>query len=272
MEIIEIYCRITDNYNIYQSVFKFIALYNKKWFNVVIYKMKTKNKKIVRYLGIALIVIGICVIAYPFYTNFVVKNQEADVLEAWDKQLSSVSGETSEAAVTSEPGEETDTKTISESAIPVDTSGESLKSEETLSEELFILDPAKKIPFKIIIPKIGVEKIVHEGTSTASLKRGPGHYTGTSLPGELGLCIIAGHRTTYGAPFNRVDRLEIGDEIILQTANGDNFIYYMTAKTEVKPDDVSVLNQTAYPSLALTTCTPKFYATRRLIIFADMKH
>jgi len=137
-------------------------------------------------------------------------------------------------------------------------------------EELFILDPAKKVPFKILIPKIGVEWIVHEGTDIPSLRRGPGHYPGTSFPGEIGLCIIAGHRTTYGAPFNRVDQLEKGDEIILQTAKNENFVYYVTGKTETKPDDVSVLNQTSYPSLALTTCTPKFYATRRLIVFADM--
>ena len=141
----------------------------------------------------------------------------------------------------------------------------------TLSPELFILDPTKKVPFKILIPKIGVEWIVHEGTDIASLKRGPGHYPGTALPGESSLCVIAGHRTTYGAPFNKVDKLEVGDEIILQSANGDSFVYTVTGKAEVKPDDVSLLTPTNYGSLALTTCTPKFYASRRLIIFANYK-
>jgi LPXTG-site transpeptidase (sortase) family protein len=228
-----------------------------------------KKNKTFLYIGITLIVIGICILAYPIYTNFVMKRQESQILEAWENQLNTEVGTTEQSQTNKDTAKET--KSSSESSGITGTTLQNEKTTtETLSEELFILDPNKKVPFKILIPKIGIEWVVHEGTSVASLKRGPGHYVGTALPGEVGLCVISGHRTTYGAPFNKIDKLEIGDEIILQTAKNENFKYIVTGKTEVKPNDTSVLQQTNYPSLALTTCTPKFYATRRLIVFANM--
>lgn len=240
--------------------------------------MRNKKQKIIRYLGIALIVGGIVILAYPFYTNFVMRRQESQVLEAWASQVSDVSG----AASQSGQGNTTDISSSGSQDTAGNTGGTSSNGSQTqdtvtagaattVSPELFILDPNKKVPFKILIPKIGVEWIVHEGTDIPSLKRGPGHYKGTALPGEPSLCVIAGHRTTYGAPFNNVDRLEVGDEIILQSANNENFIYTVTAKAVVKPNDVSLLQPTNYGSLALTTCTPKFYALNRLIIFANYK-
>jgi LPXTG-site transpeptidase (sortase) family protein len=234
--------------------------------------MANKRTKVIRYVGIALIVIGAVVLAYPFYTNFVMKQQESEILDMWESQVTTATDAQETAlTVTGETVATEMAQTGQETSAASDTSEEAVVA-ETLSPDLFILDPSKKVPFKIIIPKIGVEWIVHEGTSVASLKKGPGHYPGTVLPGEVGLCVIAGHRTTYGAPFNRVDKLVAGDQIMLETANNESFIYYVTVQTEVKPDDISLLNQPfSYPSLALTTCTPKFYATRRLIVFADMK-
>jgi LPXTG-site transpeptidase (sortase) family protein len=238
--------------------------------------LKTKKTKIIRYLGIVLIVGGVIILAYPFYTNFVMRRQESQVLEAWNNQVSTESGITPQTGQnntgdsSSSGGQDT---TVNAQGSSSDTSQSQDTSTAgpaaTLSPELFILDPTKKVPFKIMIPKIGVEWIVHEGTDIASLKRGPGHYPGTALPGEASLCVIAGHRTTYGAPFNKVDKLVAGDEIILQSANNESFIYTVTGQSEVKPDDVSLLTPTNYGSLALTTCTPKFYASRRLIIFAN---
>ena len=235
--------------------------------------MISKKTKIIRYVGIGLIVAGAFVLAWPLYTNLVMKRQESEILDSWQSQVisSPVAQETGETAAgdATGPGE---TSAVKETSPTSETSEETAASAETLSPDLFKLDPSKKVPFKIIIPKIGVEWIVHEGTSIASMKKGPGHYPGSVLPGETGLCVVAGHRTTYGAPFNKVDKLVAGDQIILQTANNDSFIYYVTVQTEVKPNDVSILNQPlSHPSLALTTCTPKFYATRRLIVFADMK-
>ena len=207
--------------------------------------MKSTKRKILRYLGIFLIIAGIALLIYPLYTNLIMNRQELEVLAAWDKQVADITAETTSGAITTE------------------TFGQ-------LEKENAPVDPTKKIPFKIIIPKIDVEWVVNEGTDTATLKRGPGHYTGTALPGEVGACVIAGHRTTYGKPFNRVDELVDGDEILLETIGNELFIYTVTGNVEVPPTDMSVLKPTDYPSLVLSTCTPKFFATRRLIIYAKI--
>lgn len=238
--------------------------------------MKNIKKKILRYIGIALIVIGACVLAYPAYTNFVMTRQESKILAAWNDHVGSFTtaetqnaetSQTQESGIDSTTGPGTGSETSSTDEEVIDDTGSSYVP----PEELFILDPTKKIPFKILIPKIGVEWIVHEGTDIPSLKRGPGHYPGTALPGENGMCVIAGHRTTYGAPFNKVDLLAAGDEIILQTADGQNFVYLVTDIVAVAADDVSLLKPTNYACLALTTCHPKHRAIQRLIVFANLK-
>jgi sortase A len=94
---------------------------------------------------------------------------------------------------------------------------------------------------QIKIPKIGVDHVVVEGVGLDQLKRGPGHYQETPLPGQAGNSAIAGHRTTYGAPFHNVDKLEVGDQIIVQTMQGE-FVYEVDiANLIVKPSQVEVL-------------------------------
>lgn len=119
------------------------------------------------------------------------------------------------------------------------------------------------------IPRIGLDTVVVEGTSEYDLKRGPGHYIQTAYPWDAhGRTAIAGHRTTYGAPFWAVDELEIGDAIELHTERG-LFTYRVAGSEVVADDDVRPLEQTAEPSLVLTTCTPRFSATQRLIVTAE---
>ena len=200
------------------------------------------KRKILRYGGIFLIIVGIAVLIYPFYTNFILKRREAAILASWDEEVST---------------EQEYQESITE-------------EEYELQKETLLVDPTKKIPFKITIPELGVEWIVNEGTDYVTLREGPGHYTSSALPGEVGKCVIAGHRTTYGAPFNRVDELEEGDEILIETLGNEDFTYIVTDNFEVIPTDMSVLETTDYPSLILSTCTPKYFATRRLIIFAEI--
>lgn len=121
------------------------------------------------------------------------------------------------------------------------------------------------------IPKIGVEKAVVAGTSVADLKKGPGHYSETPMPGQRGNVGIAGHRTTYGAPFNRIDELNEGDEIDITTRDG-SFIYRVTSQRIVTPDNISVLDQGTNYQLTLTTCHPKFSDAQRLIVFAELEN
>ena len=122
---------------------------------------------------------------------------------------------------------------------------------------------------RIVIPEIGIDKIVVEGVGVADLKRAPGHYPGTSLPGLPGNAAIAGHRTTYGAPFYRLNELEPGDEIIATTTYGE--FHYEVAETRiVRPNQVEVLENTDAPRLTLTTCHPRYSARQRMVVIADL--
>lgn len=121
----------------------------------------------------------------------------------------------------------------------------------------------------IRIPRIGVDRAVVQGVARADLRRGPGHYPATPLPGEAGNAAIAGHRTTYGAPFNRLDELEVGDTIEVRTVAGD-YRYAVTEQRIVKPTELSVLEPTTTPTLTLTTCHPKYSARQRLVVRAEL--
>lgn len=121
----------------------------------------------------------------------------------------------------------------------------------------------------LVIPKIGVNDVIVEGTGEPQLQGGPGHYLGTSLPGQPGNAAIAGHRTTYAAPFYNLNELAPGDSIFALTAQG-LFRYDVVSQKAVLPTDVSVLNQTAGPQLTLTTCNPPYSAAQRLVVVAKM--
>lgn len=121
----------------------------------------------------------------------------------------------------------------------------------------------------IRIPKIGVEKAVVEGVSVNALKQGPGHYPTTPLPGQPGNAAIAGHRTTYGAPFYRTDELTTGDLIQVTTRQGE-FTYKVREKKIVRPTQNEVLDPSEENLLTLTTCNPRFSAAQRLVIVAEL--
>ncbi|MGH9076943.1 MAG: class E sortase [Acidimicrobiales bacterium] len=123
----------------------------------------------------------------------------------------------------------------------------------------------------MVIPKLGLDKYVVEGTDEASLQQGPGHYAGTVLPGQTGNSAIAGHRTTYGAPFFRLDQLAPGDPIQITNLAGEHFTYLVARSEVVDPSDVAVLaNTPGVAELTLTTCNPRFSATSRLVVVARL--
>jgi len=119
--------------------------------------------------------------------------------------------------------------------------------------------------------------VVVEGTSVADLKAGPGHIPGTALPGEVGNVVLSGHRTTYGAPFERFGDLQPGGLVVLETR--DRWLTYtITGSQIVAPTAIEVTypvpgEQGAEPTerlLTLTTCHPKYSARQRLIVSATM--
>ena len=130
--------------------------------------------------------------------------------------------------------------------------------------------PAGSAVAQIRIPRIGLDKAVVEGVDLSDLRRGPGHYSGTPLPGQSGNSAIAGHRTTYGAPFFRLDEMQPGDPILVSTAQGA-FRYEVQRVFIVKPTQVDVVEPTGGDHLTLTTCHPRFSAAQRLVVVADLK-
>jgi sortase A len=121
----------------------------------------------------------------------------------------------------------------------------------------------------IDIPTIGANYVVVEGTTTADLELGPGHYAGTALPGQPGNAAIAGHRTTYLHPFYNLNELTQGDPIYITTTQG-RFEYQVTELLIVSPSDTAVLNPTPTPTLTLTTCNPRYSAAQRLVVQASL--
>jgi len=117
------------------------------------------------------------------------------------------------------------------------------------------------------IAKLALDKVIVQGTSEDDLRQGPGHYPGTPLPGEQGNAAIAGHRTTYGAPFYNLDELHPGDLIGITTVQG-SFTYRVTDSLVVNPSDTAVVANTTKPELTLTTCNPRFSASQRLVVHA----
>jgi sortase A len=122
---------------------------------------------------------------------------------------------------------------------------------------------------RLRIPAIGLSTVVVEGTDVADLRNGPGHYPGTSLPGQRGTVAIAGHRTTYGAPFRDVDDLERGDRIALRMPYG-TFAYRVERTRVVPPTAVDVVGRVAYDRLVLTACHPLYSADERIVVFARL--
>ena len=120
---------------------------------------------------------------------------------------------------------------------------------------------------KIEIPAIGVSEYVIEGTDTADLRKGPGHYSDTPLPGAPGTTAIAGHRTTYGAPFRSINELKPSQLIVVDTPNA-RYVYRVEHTKIVDDSDLSVLEPGGYRRLMLSACHPLYSAAQRIIVFA----
>jgi sortase A len=122
---------------------------------------------------------------------------------------------------------------------------------------------------RIRIPSIGVSSVVVAGTGTADLRLGPGHYPGTPLPGARGTVGVAGHRTTYGAPFRKLDKLGKGDRIEMRMPYG-TFVYRVEQRRIVAPTAIWVTRRTSYDRLILSACHPLYSAAQRIVVFARL--
>ncbi|GAB3656159.1 hypothetical protein GCM10027589_15660 [Actinocorallia lasiicapitis] len=131
----------------------------------------------------------------------------------------------------------------------------------------------------IRIPRFGKDYkfVVIEGVNIADLRKGPGHYPKTAMPGQIGNFVISGHRTTYDAPFNKAAELRPGDEILIDTRE-KQYVYKVTGHKIVQPSELDVIepvpfHPNAKPTkkmITLTTCHPKYSAAQRYIVFGEL--
>jgi len=143
-----------------------------------------------------------------------------------------------------------------------------------------VADPGQPIG-QITIPRIGADFYMVEGTDLKWLKDGPGHFSATPMPGQAGNAAIAGHRTTYKAPFNRIDELEPGDQITIVTLQG-TFTYEVLPQEPnapagsalghriVGPSAVEILDDKGDNRLTLMACNPKYSARERIVVEARL--
>ena len=122
----------------------------------------------------------------------------------------------------------------------------------------------------IHIPRINANFVVVKGTGTSELEKGPGVYPETGFPGIPGTTAIAGHRTTYLAPFRHIDELRRGNRILLDMPYA-HFTYVVTGQRVVDPSDVgAAIDSVGYSRLVLSACTPLFSAAQRLLVYARL--
>ena len=120
---------------------------------------------------------------------------------------------------------------------------------------------------RIVIPRIGLKIVLVNGTDHDTLKKGPGRDLRTFMPGQGKLVYIAGHRTTYLAPFSHIDRLRRGDRVTIEMPYA-TFVYRITGHRIVPGDDLTVLDSHGREALELQACHPRFFATHRYIAYA----
>lgn len=122
---------------------------------------------------------------------------------------------------------------------------------------------------RIRIPRIGLDMVLVNGTDEATLKKGPGRYLGSFMPGEGRLVYVAGHRTTYLAPFSHIDAIRPGDTVTIDVPYG-RFTYVVSRHRIVPADDLAVLRSPRHELLILQACHPRFFATHRYLQYARL--
>jgi sortase A len=122
---------------------------------------------------------------------------------------------------------------------------------------------------RIEVPRLGVKMVLVFGTDSETLKRGPGLDPRTFFPGQNRLVYVAGHRTTYSAPFSKIESLRNGDDIRVEMPYG-TFTYTVTRSRIVASSDLSVLKSKRFEQIALQACHPRFFASHRWITYGRL--
>jgi sortase A len=211
---------------------------------------------VVRWISTLLILIGGIVMSYPFWSGAYASIQQNRL---------------SDELVMDTRAFATAARTIAQTSLP---EVRLRRLAQAFDRRLRVGQPVGRL----LIPRIGLSRVVLQGERRAAsgvagndrdlLRSGPVHYGLTPLPGAGEPFAVAGHRTTYGAPFFRLDELLAGDRMTVVTPYA-RLRYQVMKKTFVRPDDVSVLRDRGY-AIVLTTCHPPYSASRRLIVWGDL--
>jgi sortase A len=214
----------------------------------------------VRRLADVLLIAGGLVLAYPFWSAGYAQIQQGRLDSAYQQASSSFSATAASSVARSR-------------RLPKDVVIRRLAT--LYRSRVKTGDPVARLR----IPRIHLDRVVQQGVSgrksldpngdRALLRNGPVHYGITPLPGQGMPFAVAGHRTTYGAPFYRLDKLRRGDPIYVETPYA-KFTYAVAKVTVVLPTNIDVLSDRGY-GLVLTTCTPLYSASHRLIVWASLK-
>jgi sortase A len=232
-----------------------------------------------RVIGELMITLGIIVFLFIGYelwfTGLYTERQQHNITSQLEK---SWAAPPTAAPVASGSGSTPPTPSTSGSALSTAPSG-SAAPPSSVPADLDRVVPGDAIGI-IRIPRLGASYsyAIIQGTSTADLKKGPGHYLGTALPGQIGNLVISGHRTTYLAPFNGLGDLAPGDAIVVETRD-TWYTYRVTGSRTVLPTEVGVLLpvpdkpgvKPTQALITLTTCTPKYSASHRLVIDGQLE-
>lgn len=122
----------------------------------------------------------------------------------------------------------------------------------------------------ITIPKLGLDVTFYDGVLLTTLNKGPGHWPGTALPGQLGNVVIAGHRVTHSRPFRHLDELAVGDPVIFHLTDGSSYTYNVVGSEIVSPESVWIVNQTRAYTATLFACHPPGSAQERFVVHLEL--
>jgi sortase A len=209
-------------------------------------------RRLARTVGLLLIVAGVATLGWTFvvwqwedpFTSLYTAVEQHQLEDAWAEQL----------ARAGEQGAQTASIGPAEIAAAAHAYRKSLRRGAVVG--------------RLRVPRLDLDVFVVNGTDTDSLKRGPGRYARSFVPGERRLIYVAGHRTTYGAPFAQIDRLRRGDRVFFEVPYG-TFEYRVVGHRIVSATDVGVLRSKHWEQLALQACHPRFFASHRYIAYAQ---
>jgi sortase A len=193
---------------------------------------------------------------------------EAIVTLAWQEPFSALSAARQQDELSAELREAESAALAAPAAFAVERSPDSSAPALLAAQHRRATDTGDPLG-RLRIPRIGARFVFVEGANPAQLEKGPGHYAGTALPGERGTVGVAGHRTTYLAPFRNIDSLQKGDSIYLRMPYG-RFRYEVEGSIVVSPGNTRSLRPVKHDRLVLTTCTPLFSAAQRLVVTASL--